>query len=744
MLDTSPDPLDAENVRMGEDRRGRPVMVFSFPFDEVLNNAVRSLPGRRFDWETREWTVPCMEYTAAEVAEVLSLFPYLIVDPAVTEWLATAAGWHGRASAWDAGYGPMLVVRSIAGTKPAWVDEHATEQRGEWTLIPLDPTTAEYALEQDGLELDDIAHEAAEAAAAGAEPPPGATLDLGVDHEGNERFELWVGTRVDARDAFLRLGESHRAGARHGSFALAEQRDLLAVPADAALLDQLDEFLDDHEFVVLSAAASLRREELRAQRRRTKETVALSMAEDGSLVPLPQLGGELRPFQRAGVQYALTQRRTFLADEQGLGKTVQALAALEADAAYPAVVVCPASLKLTWRREAHHWLPHRTVAVLSGRSTTGWHRARAGQADIVILNYDIVDGHVESLAGRGLQAAVFDESHYCKEPRAKRTKACVKLAARLPEDALRLALTGTPILNRPKELVSQLRLIGRLDDFGSGAAMARRFKGADALERLHWHLRSHCYVRRLKQDVLPQLPPKRQVTIPVELANEAEYRLAERNVVDWLRTQPLDLKDLRAKVAAALRNERLVQLNKLRQLAGRGKLDAAIAWLDDFVASGEPLVVFADHIELQDELVARFPGALHVLGADSPQARDQAVREFQRDDGPQLIVCSLRVAGQGLTLTRASNVAFLELDWTPARLAQAEDRCHRIGQASAVTAWYLLAPDTIDETMADLLAAKRTVIGAVTDGRAVEEESMVEAVVRELRERVEAEERRAA
>jgi SNF2 family DNA or RNA helicase len=423
---------------------------------------------------------------------------------------------------------------------------------------------------------------------------------------------------------------------------------------------------------------------------------------------------------------------------------VQALAALEADDAYPAVVVCPASMKLTWEREVARWLPHRRSAVLSGRSRRGWQQARAEQADIVILNYEIVDGHLEALGALEPRAAVFDESHYCKEPRAKRTKACIALSARVQPGGLRLALTGTPILNRPKELVSQLRLIGRLADFGSGAAINRRFRGPEALERLHWHLRAHCYVRRVKAEVLPQLPPKRQVTIPVDLANEAEYRLAERNVIDWLRSQPLDLRTLETKVAAALRNERLVQLNKLRQLAGAGKLHAAIAWLEDFLASGEPLLVFADHVEVQRALVDHFPDAAHILGHDSVPARDAAVAAFQQPDGPQLIICSLRAAGQGLTLTRASNVAFLELDWTPARLAQAEDRCHRIGQASAVTAWYLLAPDTIDETMAELLDYKRGVIGAVTDGRVTETGSLVEAVVRALRERDEGEAEQAA
>jgi hypothetical protein len=730
----------AAHVRLGYDRRGRRAMVFHFPFDELLNMAVKRLPGRRFDWETREWSVPCMEHTSAEVAEMLECFPRVAVTPAVAAWLRTAAGWHGLGAVWDIGYGPVLGLRSLAGTKPDWVEERVEEgpTADGWMTIPLDEEVAELAREQEGLELDDFA----DAALRG--PIPTTEIDLGEDPEGNELFELWVGARVDAHDAFRRLTEAHRVGSRHGSFALAAHRDLLAVPADPALLDELDDFLRDHEFVELTERAAARREQLRAERRRSKETVALSMAEDASL-ELPPLGGELRPFQRAGVKYALAQRRTFLADEQGLGKTVQALAALEADGnAYPAVVVCPASLKLTWEREAAHWLPHRRTAVVSGRSARGWDRAGADGADIVILNYDIVDGHIDRLADVGLRAAVFDESHYCKEPRARRTKACLRLAKRVRPDGLRLALTGTPILNRPKELVSQLRLIGRLDEFGSGAAMTRRFHGSDALERLHWHLRAHCYVRRVKADVLPQLPPKRQVTIPVDLSNETEYRLAERNLVDWLRAQPLDLRELQAKVAAALRNERLVQLNKLRQLAGRGKLAAAVSWLDDFLQSGEPLVVFADHIELQQELLARFPDAAHILGSDDATARDAAVRAFQSADGPQLIVCSLRAAGQGLTLTRASNVAFLELDWTPARLAQAEDRCHRIGQHDAVTAWYLVAPETIDETMAELLAAKRGVIGAVTDGQVVEDGSLVEAVVADLRERVEAETRRAA
>jgi SNF2 family DNA or RNA helicase len=354
--------------------------------------------------------------------------------------------------------------------------------------------------------------------------------------------------------------------------------------------------------------------------------------------------------------------------------------------------------------------------------------------EITILNYEIVAAHQETLGRRRPRALVIDESHYCKNPQAKRTQAVRRLAAAVAPDGLRLALTGTPVLNHADELIAQLRVLGRLEDFGSGARFSRQFRGQLSEERLHWHLRRRCFVRRLKADVLPQLPPKRQVVVPVALTNRAEYRLAERDVIEWLRAQPLDLSELNARIAATLRAERLAQLGTLQRLAARGKLAAALAWIEDFLASGEPLVVFARHVEVQQAVLARFPAALHLIGSDSLRDREAAIAAFQDPDGPTLIVGATRVAAQGITLTRSSNVAFLELEWTPAMHDQAEDRCHRIGQRDAVTAWYLLAADTIDERMARLIESKRQVVAAVTDGRLVGGDGLVEAVVRELRD----------
>jgi len=702
-------------------------LVFDFPLDHDLNAAVKQLPGRWFDWRRRNWRVPADPRLAPSVGQILERFPQLEATPGVTHWMSDSHRWRGLVSVTARDGRGVFAVRTLAGEPPEELP--APTGDGPLVLLPLDRAGADLVESLDGADLDDPARACVREIGDGGSPPP-AELAFDTDDDGEPQFVLYTVWDPQPVRELARLSEG-RFKERHGRYFRRDAGSGATVPADPALIGQLEEFVAAHPEVAIDEKAGEVLGELRTEHDRAAATVKLSYAEDAELDGL-ELGGELHPFQRAGVRYALERRRTFIADEQGLGKTVQALAALEADDAFPAVVVCPASMKLIWERESHKWLPGRTVEVLDGRSAGP---AAGPAAEITVLNYDILDAHSERLAGLGMQALVLDESHYVKNPRARRTRAAMGLAGRLPPDALRLALTGTPVLNRPEELVAQLRVLDRLKEFGSGARLTRRFKNAASDDRLHWNLRAHCYVRRTKAQVLPQLPAKRQETVPVLLSNEQDYRMAESDVIAWLQTLPLDLRSIDAKVAAALRAEQLVRLNQLRQLAANGKLPTALAWIADFQASGEPLVVFAEHRAVQRAVIERFPDAAHILGSDTGINRQRAVDAFQSEDGPQLIVCSMRAASQGITLTRASNVAFLELDWTPARHDQAEDRLHRIGQDRGVTAWYLLAPDTIDETMAELLQRKRSLIGAVTDGDVRNEERLVDAVVRDLRNR---------
>ncbi|HMD56615.1 MAG TPA: DEAD/DEAH box helicase [Solirubrobacteraceae bacterium] len=668
--------------------------------------------------------VRALEHDADALAQLLEGLGEPTIEPRVRSWLGRARAWRGTIEVAGSRAEPLFVLLGESTRLPHALRERARSVPGGATL-PLSAASLRLIESLDGW-FSEASRRCVLALREGRPAPP-AVLESSQAHE-PAAFLLAPGhdAACVARFAALpgAIAPQRRRAGRGGE-------SLWAIRADPFCVEELDRFLAEHGVWVAPAALELL-QEIREQHARAAGLVDLSGAHDADL-EVPSLGGELKPFQRAGVAYLLQRRRAFLADEQGLGKTIEALAALEADDAFPAVIVCPASLKLNWMRELARWLPGRAARALNGNRDAGG--KAAARADVTVVNYDIVAARGAELRALQPRALVLDESHYCKNANAKRTQAVAQLAAAVPREGLLLALTGTPVVNRPSELIAQLRILGRLEEFGSGAQFGERFRGPDAHLRLHWHLRARCLVRRMKVDVLPQLPAKTRSIVPIELDNEPEYRFAERDVVAWLASQPLDLRELDAKVAAALRAERLVRLNALKLLAARGKLRAALTWIHDFCASGERLVVFARHREIQQRVLEHFPAALHILGQDRPLERERALDAFQLPDGPenQLIVCSLEVAGQGLTLTRSSNVAFLELDWTPAKHDQAEDRCHRIGQHDAVNAYYLLAAQTVDESIATLLERKRAVIAAVTDGREEDEGGVLDALVRELR-----------
>jgi len=479
-----------------------------------------------------------------------------------------------------------------------------------------------------------------------------------------------------------------------------------------------------------------------------------SRLEDAEL-EVDGLGGEgmtLMPFQRAGVAYAASTKRCIIGDEMGLGKTVQALAAIQYTDGFPALVLCPASVKLNWVREIQKWLPGRSVDYLAAKG-----EPMGTQPDLLVVNYDLLSNlkgkkspALKSLMDADFQSLVIDEVHYAKNPKAQRTKAVAKLADNVPDDGLVLGLSGTPIKNRPVELVTPLKILGHFDRmFGSWVSYVRRYcagykdnfgwqvNGSSNLTELNERLRGTCMIRRLKRDVQKELPEKARRKVAVPMSDASEYRRAEADVVSYFAdrkaadsdflesiahlspTEQQDAKKKRRaeKKASAEQAEALVRINTLRELVGRLKLDAVVDWVRDFIdGTDSKLVLFAHHINVQSGLLREFEDvAVAIRGGDAATARQEAIDRFVEDDDIRLFVGSIGAAGTGVDLLQraASDVAFVEFAWTPGDMQQAEDRVHRMGQDSdAVTVWHLVADDTIDDYMQEQLAEKQAVLDA--------------------------------
>lgn len=477
---------------------------------------------------------------------------------------------------------------------------------------------------------------------------------------------------------------------------------------------------------------------------------------------LPE-GVALKDFQTVGVAYATVAKRVLIGDEMGLGKTIQALTTLEANDAFPAVVVCPATLRGNWANEVAKFLPHRSAVVVAGRTPYDV------QADIVIVGQDVLKDWADVLAQP--VALVIDESHYFKTPTAQRTKAAQALADSVPAEGFVIALTGTPIQNRPVELLSQLQILGALHQVapkprkpsGPGGTYTAKdweysfkfkfcgpehnghgyeFKGASNLDLLNDSLRSSVLVRRERQEVLG-LNDTRRVVLPLSLNGALDnYRKAEQDIVahvEAIKANAAAIKaleegedaDKAAQIAAfqarqsVLRAEVLVTLTTLRNLAGEAKVKAAAEWINDFFESNpdRKLVVFAWHKSVQAALVkalAEFNPA-QILGGQA-DVEDQKAR-FQADADCKVIVCSIKAAAEGHTLTAASDVLFVEQPWHSGAEQQCEDRCNRIGQeAEQVFAWKLLAQGTVDEWVHSLINDKRDVVRATVIGGDVDTE----------------------
>jgi SWI/SNF-related matrix-associated actin-dependent regulator 1 of chromatin subfamily A len=278
-----------------------------------------------------------------------------------------------------------------------------------------------------------------------------------------------------------------------------------------------------------------------------------------------------------------------------------------------------------------------------------------------------------------------------------------------------LELTGTPVVNNNEDLVQQLRIMDRLNDFGGYQKFIGRYcqglNKSSHVKELNLRLRNVCFFRRQKKDVLTQLPDKTRSYLVTDISNRKEYAAAEKDVIKYLRDYQNADDD---KLQRAIRGDIMVRMNILKQVSARGKIDSAVDVIHNTIDGGDKLIVFCFLKEVVAALKREFPQAVTVTGDDNDRQKQFSVDKFQQDETCKLIILNYRSGGTGLTLTAASNVLFVEFPWTYADCCQAEDRAHRNGQKNAVTCTYLLGNGTIDEYMYNLIQTKKNVANGVT------------------------------
>jgi len=702
---------DIRVLRLGEDSS----IEFHFPFDPDLIRAVRMLPGRKYDPTRKVWSVPPKPQVLEPLMKLASEFDFEF-EEGVSERL------H-------------------------YVD-NLTPEPERFLSISKDSRWAELDFPYDIALIDRL-----------RQTFPRAKFG----QDGARKY--WY-TWLDEETAATIL-------------AFAQQEEFVFLPGAKEFIDGLmEQGKRKAELAVLNIEAS--------------------RAKDAEF-EVPGLGMNLYPFQKAGVKYVIhnAQGRCLLGDEMGLGKTPSALAVLQHLQAFPALIICPNSVKLNWGKEAARWLPHlvkngwASVSIIDGNEkpiqiTVDGRKLLFSTNDlsqpIIVINYDLLSRDLKGVEGRGrgkkvllrdralalsqvpFQAIIVDESQRVKSHKAQRTIVVQELAK---DKKVRLLLSGTPIVNRPIELLSQLNVLGRLNDLGGFNKFTRRYckaymgpfgwdlTGAAHLDELNEKLRATCYVRRRKDEVLKELPPKRRVLVPVDITNRQKYEEVEADAISWYMQRAVEDEEFLASIEhlsledqkqarwrrmqdaayRAQRAEHLTRINALKQVGAQGKLGAIIDWVTDFLENEEKLVLFADHIAIQKTIFQEFPDSAHIFGEDDAITRQANVDKFQTDPKCRLIICSLVAGGEGITLTAATNVVFTEFGWTPAGMEQAESRLHRIGQQGSVTAWWLVAENTIDEDITELIEKKRKVVEEATDGT-IREQTMNESVVTEVIDRL--------
>ncbi|XP_021822594.1 SWI/SNF-related matrix-associated actin-dependent regulator of chromatin subfamily A-like protein 1 isoform X2 [Prunus avium] len=448
---------------------------------------------------------------------------------------------------------------------------------------------------------------------------------------------------------------------------------------------------------------------------------------------------KLLPFQREGVRFILQHGgRALLADEMGLGKTLQAIAVASCVRdSWPVLILTPSSLRLQWASMIQQWMniPSSDILVVlsqcGGSNRSGFTVVSSNTKGTIhldglfnIISYDVVPKLQNLLMASEFKVVIADESHFLKNAQAKRTTASLPV---IKKAQYAILLSGTPALSRPIELFKQLEALypdvyKSVHEYGNRYCKGGTFglyQGASNHEELHNLMKATVMIRRLKNDVLSELPVKRRQQVFLDLA---EKDMKQINALFR------ELEVVKAKIKACQTKEEVDSLkfaeknliNKIYTDSAEAKIPAVLDYLGTVIEAGCKFLVFAHHQSMIDSiyqfLLKKKVGCIRIDGSIPTVSRQAYVTDFQEKDSVKAAVLSIKAGGVGLTLTAASTVIFAELSWTPGDLIQAEDRAHRIGQVSSVNIYYLLANDTVDDIIWDVVQSKLENLGQMLDG----------------------------
>lgn len=731
-------------------------VALSFPYDEELIEESRAIPGRSYDRETKS-----NHYPLASLSTVIVFADRhgITVDDE-TRTLAAAVDANPRAYAdpnvtvdgkafkivcpFVDGLAPAL--RTLNGNKATWDGP----SRSHRLSLTCDRGAFAALLGKFDLIADDdvvtlLGLESVE---------PHVTLD---------GTALLIAATSGINDAVYNLRGSHRVPTVNGALRIG----IHVAPT------KLSSLFASAELRLGDGVAEALRAEIDFQSRARTSAVA----KVGTAVAVPGLGVDLFAHQHPAVQHIVAHRRVILADEMGLGKTITALAALAATDTFPAVIACKADLVPNWRTEIERTLPGRRIYHAQGTTArdkdTGNAIVIPEDADVVIISFNALGAVTErrtksrpdqfAWVGKIVdwkpRAFIVDEGHLGKEESAARSRAMAVVGRAVAAvDGVVLDLTGTPLVNRPRELAQQLVLLGHLAADGETATDAHlfgefggflyrycgpvntghgtTFKGHSNTAELHDNLLNWgVFIRRDESALkLPSFNMRKVELDPALIDRSAlnDYHRAAESMIDTInertsaKAQAWGVEptpELTRSVIQSNKAEHLVELNQMRRYLGVAKIPAITAWVAEQIAAGEKVMISAHHIEVVRRYAERF-GGLTIRGGQSAASKDSHKHRFQNSPVEQApaITVSIGAGGVGHTLTASRLGIQAELCWTPGELKQMAKRLHRIGQTRPVDYIVPVVPGTKDEAMWDMLVDKQRVLDAVLDGVDIDSE----------------------